>query len=150
LGELALVDADSRVARSGRTFGEFLLDENAACHIALGHGFAKLMPDTNGAGANCANTSDHHLEVMIGSPQVDVTGIARHGDTHTLLREGRWARPSAQTHPIRPSQYCPRPHRPGPRQRCRIARQAVISISTPRALAGAEAQLDTRRATACP
>jgi aminopeptidase len=90
LGELALVDADSRVARLGQTFGEILLDENAACHIALGHGFAKLMPDTNGAGAN---TSDHHLDLMIGSPQVDVTGISRDGHTHTLLPGGRWAKP---------------------------------------------------------
>jgi aminopeptidase len=89
LGELALVDADSRVARLGQTFGEILLDENAACHIALGHGFAKLMPDS-GTGAN---VSDHHLDLMIGSPQVDVTGISRDGDTHTLLREDHWAGP---------------------------------------------------------
>ena len=44
LGELALVDADSRVASLGQTFGEILLDENAASHIALGYGFQHLLP----------------------------------------------------------------------------------------------------------
>src|SRR5262249_43357660 len=36
LGEVALVDGASPVARSGRVFGGLLLDENATCHIALG------------------------------------------------------------------------------------------------------------------
>ena len=38
LGEVALVDADSRVGRTGIVFYDTLFDENAASHIALGHG----------------------------------------------------------------------------------------------------------------
>jgi aminopeptidase len=38
LAEVALVDADGRVAGLGQVFGEILLDENAAFHIALGYG----------------------------------------------------------------------------------------------------------------
>ena len=38
LGEVALVDRESRVGRLGTTFYETLLDENAVSHIALGDG----------------------------------------------------------------------------------------------------------------
>jgi putative nucleotidyltransferase with HDIG domain len=88
LGELALVDADSRVAGLGQTFGEILLDENAASHVALGYGFPALLPSASRQAANC---SDHHLDVMIGAANVDVTGLARGGRSYPLLRDGRWA-----------------------------------------------------------
>ena len=39
LGEVALVDATSRIGQSGRTYFHTLLDENAAAHIAFGAGF---------------------------------------------------------------------------------------------------------------
>ncbi|MGO8907364.1 MAG: aminopeptidase [Solirubrobacteraceae bacterium] len=88
LGELALVDADSRVAGLGQTFGEILLDENAASHIALGYGFPALVPESS---RQNANSSDHHLDVMIGAPSVDVTGLAQDGSQYPLLRDGRWS-----------------------------------------------------------
>lgn len=87
LGELALVDADSRVARLGQTFGEILLDENAASHIALGYGFPSLIPASS---RQTANASDHHLDLMIGSPELRVSGIDRQGNEIPLLREGAW------------------------------------------------------------
>jgi putative nucleotidyltransferase with HDIG domain len=87
LGELALVDADSRVAHLGQTFGEILLDENAASHIALGYGFPSLLPSSS---REAANDSDHHLDLMIGSPEVQVSGVDRHGDVLPLLRAGAW------------------------------------------------------------
>ena len=39
LGELALVDRQGRIGPLGTVFYDTLLDENAASHIALGHGF---------------------------------------------------------------------------------------------------------------
>jgi aminopeptidase len=89
LGELALVDATSRLATLGRTFGVTLLDENAASHIALGYGFPELMPPTNPYGAN---QSGHHLDLMIGSPRTNTDGIDQDGTTHPLVRDGRWTR----------------------------------------------------------
>jgi putative nucleotidyltransferase with HDIG domain len=96
LGELALVDADSRIAHLGQTFGEILLDENAASHIALGYGFPALIPSSS---RHTANASDHHLDLMIGSPEVEVTGIDRRGSVLSLLRDGAWvgAEPAAPT-----------------------------------------------------
>ena len=38
LGEVALVDGDSRVRKTGIVFFDTLFDENAACHIAWGQG----------------------------------------------------------------------------------------------------------------
>ncbi|HST69503.1 MAG TPA: aminopeptidase [Solirubrobacterales bacterium] len=87
LGELALVDADSRVAHLGQTFGEILLDENAASHIALGYGFPSLIPSSS---RQTANASDHHLDLMIGSPEVRVSGVDREGRVLPLLKKGTW------------------------------------------------------------
>ena len=43
LGEVALVDGDSRVGKTGIIFFDTLFDENAACHIAYGEGFTKCV-----------------------------------------------------------------------------------------------------------
>ena len=87
LGELALVDADSAVAGTGRTYGITLLDENAASHVALGFGFTDLVDD---ADRDRVNDAPDHLDVMVGTDEVEVTG--RHADGHEtpLLRAGRW------------------------------------------------------------
>ena len=98
LGELALVDADSRLASLG-PFGEILLDENAASHIALGYGFPALIPTSS---LDTANASDHHLDIMVGSPEVQVTGLDRHGNSHPLLREARWVSPPTGSSANRP------------------------------------------------
>jgi leucyl aminopeptidase (aminopeptidase T)/HD-GYP domain-containing protein (c-di-GMP phosphodiesterase class II) len=90
LGEVALVDAESRVAQLGETFGEILLDENATSHIALGYGFPALIPATS---RQLANASDHHLDLMIGGDDVEVLGIAADGACRPLLSGGRWRGP---------------------------------------------------------
>ena len=43
LGEVALVDGDSRVGRTGLTFLNTLFDENASCHIAYGTGLLETI-----------------------------------------------------------------------------------------------------------
>src|SRR5215471_2684769 len=45
IGELALVDASSRIGQRGRLYWNTLLDENQACHMALGFGFASCRRD---------------------------------------------------------------------------------------------------------
>ena len=39
LGEVSLVDRDSRIAKAGILFHNTLFDENAACHVAWGQSF---------------------------------------------------------------------------------------------------------------
>jgi aminopeptidase len=87
VGEIALVDRDSAVAQVTRPFGVILLDENAASHLALGFGFPGLLPER---AQDRVNRSDDHLDLTIGSDEVDVSGVTPNGDTVHLLRSGRW------------------------------------------------------------
>jgi aminopeptidase len=88
LGEVALVDRDSRVGSLGTVFYDTLLDENAASHIALGQGLAFSL-DGNDDLAKI-NDSEIHIDFMIGSDEVAVTGMTRDGGEVALLRGGRW------------------------------------------------------------
>ncbi len=95
LGEVALVDASSRVGKLGTVFKETLLDENAACHIAWGaailDSFADDLPDDKDAlEARGVNDSDVHQDVMIGGPEVAVMGLTAAGDEVPVLVGERW------------------------------------------------------------
>jgi aminopeptidase len=88
LGEVALVDGESRIGRLGRTFFNTLLDENAASHIALGDAYATPIADP--ADLPRINESEIHLDFMIGSNEVAVSGVTRGGDEVPLLVGGAW------------------------------------------------------------
>jgi aminopeptidase len=88
LGELALVDREGRIGPLGTVFFDTLLDENAASHIALGHGYVAGVADE--ADVKRTNTSVIHTDFMIGSNDVSVTGFRSNGDAVPLLRDGRW------------------------------------------------------------
>ncbi len=88
LGEVALVDRESRIGSLGTVFYDTLLDENAASHIALGQGLAFSLEDERDLGR--MNESEIHVDFMIGSDEVDVTGVTRDGGEVALLRGGRW------------------------------------------------------------
>jgi aminopeptidase len=88
LGEVALVDRESRIGRLGRTFFNTLLDENAASHLALGDGYSAPVGDP--ADVERINESTVHIDFMIGSDDVDVTGVTRGGESVPLLRGGAW------------------------------------------------------------
>jgi aminopeptidase len=86
LGEVALVDATSRIGQTGRTFFSTLYDENAAAHIAFGSGFG----GTRTNGARGLNRSAVHLDVMIGSPELEVTGVDAKGKRIAVISDGLW------------------------------------------------------------
>lgn len=88
LGEVALVDRESRIGRLGRTFYNTLLDENAASHVALGDAYA--MPVADAADLPRINESQIHIDFMIGSDEVDVTGLTKRGDAVSILAGGSW------------------------------------------------------------
>jgi aminopeptidase len=87
LGEVALVDMSSRIGQSGRVYYTTLLDENAAAHIAFGSGFGNTRPQKP---ARHLNRSTTHLDVMIGGPDFEATGIGPRGKRIPLLRNGAW------------------------------------------------------------
>ena len=87
LGEVALVDGESRVGRSGTVFFHTLYDENAACHIAYGTGFPFLVSEEL---ADSVNISKVHTDLMIGAPEVAVDGITANGEAVPILRDEVW------------------------------------------------------------
>jgi aminopeptidase len=88
LGEVALVDASSRIGRRGRLYWNTLLDENQACHVALGLGFTICRGQ--GQGSPDLNSSRTHIDVVIGAPEVEVTGTTASGETVPLIVDGTW------------------------------------------------------------
>ena len=88
LGEVALVDREGRIGKTGTTFYNTLLDENAASHVALGDAYEICVADSERARVN---DSELHLDFMIGGSDVEVTGLTRDGDRVPVLRDGLWA-----------------------------------------------------------
>lgn len=95
LGELALVDGSSRVGRTGLTFLNTLLDENATCHLAYGN-TAGCVTDEIGAlpperqAELGVNQSQIHTDFMVGGPAVSVDGLRADGTVVPLLRRDVW------------------------------------------------------------
>jgi aminopeptidase len=88
LGEVALVDRESRIGELGTVFFDTLLDENAASHIALGQGLDFALEGDDDLGR--LNHSEIHVDFMIGSDEVSVTGVTADGVEVPLLRDGAW------------------------------------------------------------
>src|SRR5215211_6983071 len=79
LGEVALVDSSSRIGQAGRIYYNTLLDENAAAHIAFGVGFWFTGGQNGTRARRGVNHSRIHLDVMIGTDELEVTGIGARG-----------------------------------------------------------------------
>jgi aminopeptidase len=81
LGELALVDGQGRIGSLNTVYYNTLLDENAASHIALGHGIPEVAGER-------LNRSAVHVDFMIGSPELEITGVTSEGARVPILRDG--------------------------------------------------------------
>ena len=96
LGECALVPVNSPISESGLLFYNTLFDENAACHLALGAGFAdtikgyenKTLEECRAMGVN---DSMNHEDFMIGYEGLDIDAVTRDGRTVPIFRQGKWA-----------------------------------------------------------
>lgn len=90
LGEVALVPESSPIARSGVLYFNTLFDENAACHIAFGNAYAMNLAPGADRGEAGMNESKIHHDVMIGGPQIAVTGIGADGSRHPIMANGEF------------------------------------------------------------
>ncbi len=90
LGEVALVAESSPIALSQVLYYNTLFDENAACHIAFGNSYAmNLQPGADRAEAG-ANDSKIHMDCMIGSAEISVTGIGADGSRTPIMVAGEF------------------------------------------------------------
>lgn len=95
LGEVALVGTDSPIYQSGRVFELILLDENAACHIAIGSAYKFCIADgdkmsTEELAEIGFNESSVHRDMMISSDEVDVVAKTADGNEVVLIKNGAW------------------------------------------------------------
>ncbi|MEU4240288.1 aminopeptidase [Actinoplanes sp. NPDC026619] len=94
LGEVSLVDRESRIAKAGIVFHNTLYDENAGCHVAWGQSFPwtvedgmKMTPEQRTEVG--LNTSGIHTDVIIGGDGMTVTGTGP-GGTVEIIRDDAW------------------------------------------------------------
>ena len=96
LGEVALVPHDSPISNTNILFYNMLFDENASCHLAIGHAHAtnligsKTMTKEELA-ENGANSSIIHEDFMIGSAKLNIDGITADGTHEPIFCKGNWA-----------------------------------------------------------
>jgi aminopeptidase len=95
LGELALVPHTSPVAQTGVLFYNTLFDENAASHVALGAAYKFTLRGGEGMSEEefdreGGNRSATHVDFMIGSDELDVSGVLPDGTVEPVMRRGEW------------------------------------------------------------
>ena len=96
LGECALVPQESPINQSGLLFYNTLFDENAACHLAVGMGFADTIRDHhNKSLEECRklgiNDSMVHEDFMIGCDSMNIDAKTTDGKVIPIFRNGTWA-----------------------------------------------------------
>ncbi|MEG2922949.1 MAG: aminopeptidase [Oscillospiraceae bacterium] len=96
IGEIALVPVSSPINKSNVLFYNTLFDENAACHIAFGAGYpgtivGGTVMDTEELLRHGVNDSVIHEDVMVGSDDMNITGITKEGETVQIFKNGEWA-----------------------------------------------------------
>ncbi len=96
LGECALVPQKSPICQSGLLFYNTLFDENAACHLAMGMGFADTIKGHHDMTLEqCRelgiNDSMIHEDFMIGCDSMNIDATCADGKVVPIFRNGNWA-----------------------------------------------------------
>ncbi len=95
IGEIALVDNNSGVGKSGLLYFNTLYDENAACHIAFGRAYPTNVQDGDKLSKEelnklGVNYSLIHEDMMIGTSDMNIVGIRPDGTEMELFKDGFW------------------------------------------------------------
>lgn len=96
LGEVAFVPYNSPISNSKLIFFNTLFDENAACHLAFGRAYESCVKDADKYSEEelekiGVNNSIIHVDFMIGTSDLEVTGINENGKTIQIFSNGNWA-----------------------------------------------------------
>lgn len=97
LGEVAIVPYTSPISQMKTLFYNTLFDENASCHFALG----ECYPNTVRGGAAMdedelkavgGNQSINHVDFMVGTADLCITGITANGEEIVVYENGNWVK----------------------------------------------------------
>ena len=96
LGEVAFVPYNSPISNSKLIFFNTLFDENAACHLAFGRAYESCVKDADKYSEEelekiGINNSVIHVDFMIGTSDLEITGINKNGETIQIFSNGNWA-----------------------------------------------------------
>ena len=95
LGEVAFVPYDSPISNSKLIFFNTLFDENAACHLAFGRAYESCIKDADKYSEEelekiGVNNSVIHVDFMIGTKDLEITGVNKNGETIQIFTNGNW------------------------------------------------------------
>ncbi|MGL5244459.1 MAG: aminopeptidase, partial [Sarcina sp.] len=96
LGEVALVPFNSPISNSGIIFYNTLYDENASCHLALGKAYSACVKNGENLSEESlaklgANNSLTHVDFMIGTSDLSITGLTIDNKEVKIFNNGNWA-----------------------------------------------------------
>ena len=96
LGEVALVPYDSPISNLKTIFYNTLFDENASCHFAFGKAYPTNIKDGEKMTKdellkNGVNDSIIHEDFMVGSKDLNITGVKDNGEEVEIFKNGNWA-----------------------------------------------------------
>ena len=96
LGEVALVENNSPISKTGIVYYTTLYDENASCHLALGSAYKTSIENGSDISKDDMdkygiNDSITHNDFMIGSNDMNIFGITNDGEEIQIFKDGNWA-----------------------------------------------------------
>ena len=95
-GEVALVPYDSPISNQKLLYYNTLFDENASCHLAFGEAYPECLKGgevmtKEERQAHGLNTSITHVDFMVGTADLRITGRTRDGRDVDIFIDGNFA-----------------------------------------------------------
>ncbi len=98
LGEVALVPKENPISQLNKVYMHNLIDENATSHIALGNAYP-INVKKEGAKNLSEVYENHkinhaplHIDLMVGSDDLEVTGVLEDGKEIPIFKNGTWSK----------------------------------------------------------
>lgn len=94
-GEIAILPGETEISKTNIIFQTTLLDENAACHLAIGCAYPCSINHKIGYGRKeferlGINYSNYHVDVMFGDSRVTITASSNNNEEILLMENGEW------------------------------------------------------------
>ena len=94
-GEIAILPGETEISKTCVVFQSTLLDENAACHLALGCAYpCSINHETKFEKEEFEklglNYSNYHIDVMFGDDSITIQAISKNNEIKLLMENGEW------------------------------------------------------------